>query len=292
MNLRVEGSEIDLHEVGGVTIHVVKNRALERLLFNRNLLGKEFRDACFEASTCFVRHLADEYEVSDTAELLVLSKGLVYQLSSAVSQETGSDIPTNLIATSRIVVAGHSAKVSVTYSQLEAPARTLLIGDTVASGATIVESLKVYLAKYELERVYVLSYAGTGVGAQRIARFCRQHSVECVFLYGLAVFGLGDNGFDLSFLHPDTIADAEHKERARAQFGGHPVSAVGWDFGSQAMAPRKYRQLCWIEAELWGLHGADCFTVATKPPDLSDLMHEWPAYAHRYAVPARCRPMP
>ncbi|GAB1820030.1 hypothetical protein [Herbidospora sp. RD11066] len=283
MILQVEGSEAELHEIEGVKIYVVRNRPLEQMLFDRNLIGSDFRETCLESSRFFVRHLEDEFAAGDAAELIILSKGLVYQLSQAVSQELGFNLPTNLVATSRVDVSGDSAKISVAYSQMESPARTLLIGDTVASGGTIIEAIRTYLERHDLERLYVLSYAGAGIGAQRIARFCAENAIECTFLFGLGIFGLGDNGFDLSFLHPDTVASTKYKEDAHIQFSGKPASAVGWDFGSQAMAPEKYRHLCWIEAEVWGLQGAACFAVATKPPHLNDLMHERPAYARRYS---------
>jgi len=279
MILQSEASTAELHEVDGVRIYVVHNKGLERLLFDRNLVGAGFRSACLTSSRHFIRHFADECDVERTAELVILSKGLLYQLAEAVSQETGCNLPTNLIATSRVAVSGDSARVVITYSQLEAPADTLIIGDTVASGATIVESLSAYKEEHALKRLYVLSYAGGRVGALRIAEFCRSNSIACTFLYGLAIFGLGDNGFDLSFLHPDTIAREDYKERARAQFSGRAVSAVGWDFGCQAMAPSKYKHLCWIEASMWGLRGEKCFEVAEKPSDLNELSHEKPAYA-------------
>lgn len=54
---------------------------------------------------------------------------------------------------------------------------------------------------------------------------------------------------------------------------------MGWDFGSQVMAPRKYRRLCWVEAEVWGLHGSDCLAVAERPENWAELAHERAAYA-------------
>jgi hypothetical protein len=279
MILQIEGSTAELHKVDGATIYIVHNESLEGLLFDRNLTGTGFRSACLSSSRYFIRHLADEYDVGCIAELVILSKGLLYQLSEAAPQEIGHNLPTNLIATSRVAVSGDSAKVIITYSQLEAPADTLIIGDTVASGATIIESLGAYKEKYSLQRLYILSYAGSKVGALRIAEFCRSNSIACTFLYGLAIFGLGDNGFDLSFLHPDTITREGYRNRARIQFSGHEASAVGWDFGSQAMAPTKYRHLCWIEASVWGLLDKECFEVAEEPLDLSELSHEKPAYA-------------
>jgi hypothetical protein len=264
----------------GPRLYLVHNDPLEELLFDRNLVGAGFRRACLRSSRCFIAHLADELSPDETAELVILSKGLTYQLAEAVSAETGHNLPTNLIATSRTAVAHDTARIEVPYCCFEAPAETLLIGDTVASGETIITALRRFLDVHPLRRVFVISYAGTLVGATRIAEFCADRGIEATFLYGLAAFGLGDNGFDLSFLHPETVTRPGYAARAREQFSGRPVSAVGWDFGSQSMAPRKYRHLTWVESQVWGLTGAECLKVAEAPDDWSDLVHERAAYEH------------
>ncbi|MFI0355145.1 hypothetical protein [Actinomadura sp. 9N407] len=257
---------------------LVHNTALEELLFDRNLTGVAFRDACLRSSRHFIAHLADEYRPADTAELIILSKGLVYQLASAVAAETGHNLPANMIATSRAAVSAQQARVEVPYEQFDAPADVLLIGDTVASGATIVTALRHFLDAHPLSQVYVVSYAGTLLGAGRIAEFCAERQVGVTFLYGLAAFGLGDNGFDLSFLHPGTVTSDRYVDRAQRQFSGKPVSAVGWDFGSQSMAPAKYRRLCWVEAELWDLHESDGLALTERPGDWAELVHERAAF--------------
>ncbi|MGI5420349.1 hypothetical protein [Actinomadura luteofluorescens] len=266
--------------VGGVAprIHIVHNAALEDLLFDRGLTGVGFRRACLRCTRHFVAHLADELPPDDTAELVILSKGLVYQLAEAMTAETGRNLPANLVATSREAVSQDSARIDVPYACLEAPAGTLIIGDTVASGATIVAALNRYLEIHPVRRVFVVSYAGTLIGATRIADFCSARGIDTAFLYGLAAFGLGANGFDLSFLHPETITRARYVRRARELFRGKAVSAVGWDFGSQCMAPRKYRHLGWVEAELWNLTTSDAFAFAEEPADWTELAHERPAY--------------
>lgn len=265
---------------GDPRLYLVHNTALEALLFDRNLTGVAFRRACLRSTRHFIAHLADEYRSAETSELMILGKGLTYQLAEAVAAETGHNLPTNMIATSRTAVANGSARVEVPYVCFEAPAPTLIIGDTVASGATIVTALRRFLEAHPLRRVYVLSYAGTLLGATRITKLCAEHGVEPTFLYGLAAFGLGANGFDLSFLHPDTITRDSYIKRARKQFSGKAVSAVGWDFGSQCMSPRKYQELCWVEAETWGLNASDCLAVATEPEDWTSLAHERAAYEH------------
>jgi hypothetical protein len=266
--------------INGSGVYVVRNAALEELLFDRNLTGVEFRRTCLRCSRHFIAHIVDELAPDDTAELMILSKGLVYQLGEAMAAEAGRNLPTNMIATSRAAVTQDAAHIEVPYVCFEAPADTLIIGDTVASGATIVAAVRRYVDTRPLRRLYVLSFAGTHVGASRIAEFCSERGVQTTFLYGLAAFGLGDNAFDLSFLHPDTVTRADYVQRAKELFYGKAVSAVGWDFGSQSMAPRKYRHLAWVEAEAWGLGDTDCFKVVERPVDLSQLTHERAAYEH------------
>lgn len=269
-------------------LYVVHNAALERLLFDRNLIGVPFRRGCLAASRLFVRHVSDELDFSgDVSELVILSKGLVYQLGAAVGAETGANLPVNLIATTRVQVAETDARVEVRYTCLDAGGSTLLIGDTVASGATIVRAIDEYRRFHDVQRVFVFAYAGTVIGARRILVFCRSIGVEATVLLGLAGFGLGANGFDLSFLHPQTVTRQGYRTRAEAMFGQRQVSAVGWDFGAQSMAPEKYRRLCWVEAYASGLTGDPAFAVADEPDSIRDLERERAAFPP--AIAARLR---
>ena len=267
----------DISEASGVRgLNLVHNRPLEQLLFDRNLMGVDFRSACLEASRFFVAHIANE--ISAASELVILSKGLMYQLAEAARLECQLNLPMNLIATSRQAVTSQDAMVDVAYSRFDAGGETLLIGDTVASGATIVAALAKYCSEHELKRLYVFSYAGALVGAARVSEYCRDHDIELTMLFGLAAFGLGSNGFDLSFLHPQSMARQEYIARARRQFEGHPVSAVGWDFGAQSMSPEKYRELCWVEAKMWGLEGSQCLAEVSRPVSFANIRSESGAY--------------
>jgi hypothetical protein len=145
------------------------------------------------------------------------------------------------------------------------PAETLIVGDTVASGTTLCTALELYVQQQRLRRLYVFTIAGSAVGGKRLAAFCRSQGIDLTLVYGLAAFGLAPNGFDLSFLHPETKSRPEYRQRAAEAFRGRPVSSVGWDFGSQAQAILKYRMLCWIEAEYWGLQDDDVFAMKLRP---------------------------
>ncbi|WP_028707514.1 hypothetical protein [Propionicicella superfundia] len=209
---------------------------------------------------------------------MLLSKGLLYQLQAALVSEFDFTIPVNLMATSRVAAGAESSRVVVSYSQVDAGGSSLVIADTVASGSTVLAALEEYRRSNVVDSLMVLSFAGSAVGARKIDRYCQAEGIECKFVYGLAAFGLAPNGFDLSFLHPDTVTSARYVERASALFGGVPVSAVGWDFGSQAMAPEKYGALCWLEAEYWGMHGHPEFRLERRPEDFRIVEKEHSAF--------------
>jgi len=63
--------------------------------------------------------------------------------------------------------------------------------------------------------------------------------VRLTLVFGVAAFGLADNGTDLPFLHPDTRTAPRHLERARAVYGGQPVCAIG-DWGERGEDPAAY----------------------------------------------------
>ena len=229
----------------------------------------------------FGAELSNEEEV---AELMLLSKGAQYRLGEAIENALGYRVQTNFLAASRKMIAENEVKVGIDYASLDAPARTVVIGDTVASGETVCTALDYYLNYHCLERVLLFSLAGSRTGAVRIGKFCAERGIELTIVYGLAAFGLASNGFDLSFLHPDTICDEKYKLQAAEVFKQLPISAVGWDFGSQVQAVEKYRALCWVEARYWGLEESDLFAVAKQPTHAFQIEREHPAYKDRFPV--------
>src|SRR5438876_126143 len=234
-------------EIPGIdSAFIISNPQLESLLFNRNLIGLEFTRACEGASVAFLRHFRPEIEHLDKglAELLLLSKGLYYWMHNAFAQVFERNLEINFAATRRAEVFNDSARIEIPYFNFDSTVENLIIGDTIASGATICSALSLYLQHSHLERVFLFTIAGSIVGGQAIAELCSSKGIDLILAYGLAAFGLGSNGFDLSFLHPATITDEKHRARARIVYEGKPVSAVGWDFGTQAQAIRKYKMLC------------------------------------------------
>lgn len=260
--------------------YIMENLPLEAILFNRNLVGLEFTQACEYASRYFLEHFAPELRGQNNrvAELMILSKGMYYWFHNAFAEVYQENLPINFVATNRVEVRGDSVGVKISYWNFDAPAQSLIIGDTIASGETVCAALRAYLEASELRDVYIFTIAGSRKGFLRIAEFCKQHEIRLHVVFGLAAFGVGENGFDLSFLHPDTITRAEYRDRAVEIHQGIPLSAVGWDFGSQAQAPQKYRILSWLEAQKWGIEGRGILREAEQPSSLALVQKEEAAF--------------
>lgn len=261
---------------------IIENSALERLLFNRNLVGLDFTKACEESSIAFLQHFASEIRplIGNLAEYMLLSKGLYYWMHNAFSKVFVENLQVNFAATSRVEVTETNTSIEIPYFNFDCPANNLIIADTIASGATICAALAKYLEHHSIHNIFIFSIAGSVVGGQNIAAFCRLNKISLTVVYGLAAFGLAENGFDLSFLHPETITSVKYINKAREVFHNKPVSAVGWDFGSQAQAIYKYKMLCWLEAEKWGLQDTDVFMMKEPPTDLDLIKKEYSAFSH------------
>ena len=290
--LRCSNSQLDkISSEGLPDAYIMTNLPLERILFDRCLIGLGFSEACQQASEAFVEHFRDEFEAlsDDIAELVILSKGLYYWMHNAVAVRLRRNLEANFIVTKRSSVSGRAVTIDVPYCDFSAPAHNLIIADTIASGATMIAVLRHYFAFCPLRRVFMFSIAGSIEGGRSVAGFCRDHGIEFTLVYGLAAFGLAANGFDLSFLHPDTVClKEEYIDRARQVYEGNAVSAVGWDFGSQAQALHKYRMLCWIEAEYWGLQNSELFAVKEAVTDRRLVEKERAAYVQRVMLPDKC----
>lgn len=281
----LSGSQLSYANVDGVAnSFIMRNPALESILFNRNVVGLPFAQACEDATTSFLLHLQPELSalVDQVAEMVILTKGTYYWMHHAYARAFGSNLQANYVDTNRVEASESGVRVAIRHSNLDAPAASLIIGDTIASGATICAALAHYLERHRLERVFLFSVAGSKTGGQAVADFCRANAIDLYLVYGLAAFGLAANGFDLSFLDPETITTADYIERARSVFHGKPVSSVGWDFGSQVQAIRKYRMLCWIEARYWGLEDTDVFQLTEPPVDPALVQKERGAFSNRF----------
>ena len=220
------GELIDLSERTGVkNLFVAQDHSLEQLLFDRTVVGSEFAKHCLDGSRFLIGCIDRAWLARPTtAELVLLSKGLAYQMSTAALLEVGVALPINLVATRRVDASSEDALIEIPYHRFDAGGSDLVIADTVASGASICRALDEYRLDHPVETITVLSFAGSLMGARRIERYCDAEGISACFVFALAAFGLADNGFDLSFLHAHNRGPCVRRAGRSAVWGPASVS--------------------------------------------------------------------
>ena len=232
--------------------YILESRPVERLLFGRELVGQEFAHECLLASIDFCRLLAAPLDTDDVAELLILNGGRYYGLASAYSQVFGRPLPVNEVKATRRRGPDGTWAADISYRRYAHRSGTLLIGDTVATGVSAQMAMEDFFAYHLPREVVFFTICGGIPGGRVIAQTCTRHGVGLTLVFGVAAFGLAENGTDLPFLHPDTVTDPRYLARAEAVYGGKPVCAIG-DWGERGADPATYLAT-WAETKrAWGL---------------------------------------
>lgn len=243
--------------------YILESPALEAFLFDRTIVGIPLLDAARDATAHWLAALRDLElldPAGDVAGLTILTGGLYYGLQPAYQAVFGALLPENFIGVRRHLDERRRWFADQHYQSFEAPARTVLIGDTVASGVSVCQGLRTFAqwaASLGLEQVHFFSACGSRIGGQRIRVACAELGLRCTFTHGLAAFGLAAQGWqlpetDLPWLHPDTLTHPRYLERARVAFQDRPVCAIG-DWGLRCKNPRAYLEEWRAEAAFWGL---------------------------------------
>ena len=140
------------------SIYIMENKYTEEIVLNRGLIGLEFANACYNGSKLFISHFADELnDIDDIAELMLLSKGFYYRLFDAYTDVLKKNLQINFLATKR-VMNENIANIEVRYSDISAKASTLIIGDTIATGNSIVAALEHYEKTCKIKRLFIFSF--------------------------------------------------------------------------------------------------------------------------------------
>ncbi len=219
--------------------YIMEDGAVERVLFGRELVGAEFARVCLEASTDFCRLLAPRLDVPDIAELLILNGGRYYGLATAYERVFGRSLPVDELKATRRQSHDSAWAADISYRRYAHKLHTLLVGDTVATGVSARVALEDYFTYHTPAELIFFSICGAITGARLIAAICAERDVRLTLVFGLAAFGLADNGTDLPFLHPDTRTAPRYLERARAVYGDQPICAIG-DWGERGEDPAAY----------------------------------------------------
>jgi hypothetical protein len=243
--------------------YILESPALESYLFDRTVVGIPLLNAAREATVHWLAALRDNKLLTpdeNVASLTILTGGLYYGLQPAWQTVFGSLLPENFIGIKRHLNKRNQWFADYHYVSFEAPCETILVGDTVASGASVSQGIRAFAdwaIPRGLKQVHFFSECGSRVGGKRILETCEKLGLDASFTHGLAAFGMSERGWqlpdtDLPWLHPDTLTQPHYHRRAEIAFQGKPVCAIG-DWGMRCKNPKAYLHEWRKEAAYWKL---------------------------------------
>ncbi len=206
--------------------YILEHQAFRDVLYNPHLVAKVLQERMKKASViaskaiCEIALKNKNIKKADLCELVFLSGGLFYELNHGFAQTLEVSLPQCFLGISRHKIQNTQGDflAKVGYENFESLPNnsTILIGDTLASGATIKEGI-LQLSKYatqndkKIDRIIFFSLASPLRGIRNFYEACEniseQHDgIEIYFFGAQQIFHLMPDGTDLRFVGKDSIA--------------------------------------------------------------------------------------
>ncbi|MBD3398589.1 hypothetical protein GF412_05095 [Candidatus Micrarchaeota archaeon] len=265
--IREEGkkSRYALHKVGEEGLpsntYIFNSPYSREILYSPHLAGISLQRAMERVSPIFVE-IATEKALKgekrrDVAELILLAGGLYYFLAKGFRDVHGYSIPQCFLGVKRKRVEGTEGDfVAVSrYENFESlpEEACIIIGDTIATGSTLVESLgkleNIIEAKGgRLKKLVVCSLACASAGARKLGELEKKikeknPEFELCLIVAEGLFHLMPDGTDMRFLHPDSILPESTREYTIEKYGeylGKRMKCAVFDWGTRCKNPAQH----------------------------------------------------
>jgi hypothetical protein len=233
----------------------------QEILYNPHLAGIGLQRAMERVSPIFVE-IATEKALrgekrKDVVELILLAGGLYYFLAKGFRDVHGYSIPQCFLGVKRQRVEGTEGDfIAVSkYENFESLPKNacIIIGDTIATGSTLVESLGKLESIMEAEgaklnKLVVCSLACASAGARKLAELekrikKRNPEFELCLVAAEGLFHLMPDGTDMRFLHPDSIMPGATREYTLERYGkflGKEMKCAVFDWGTRCKNPAQH----------------------------------------------------
>lgn len=230
--------------------YIIESDSALKILLEPWIVGARLASLARSSSVDFLRTafaVSQEFRASNLeniTEVVPLAGALYYNVAEAFEQVFGETPSTCFIGAKRHLTPSGWV-TSLAYENFEAiPARpVILIGDTIATGGTIVRIIESVLDHaQDAQAVIVYAIAGGVRGAVRLKALADQLDVPFYLFYSDAAFGVEANGTDMPWLHPGTICSPEVRSKALDAYGpelGRRWCSV-WDWGDRAKNPVRH----------------------------------------------------
>lgn len=254
--------------------HILCAKSTRDVLYSPHVAGKPLQDMMEKNGELFATILSKKVlqkeKRQNTCELVFLSGGLFYYLSHGFKRAHSFAIPQCFIGIQRQRVEGREGDFRAIsgYENFEAlpDDANVIIGDTVATGSTLVKGVQLLLDAAEakgtaLRSINAITLAGSFAGAKKLAMLAKKHiapqhpGCRVSFFACEALFHLMPDGTDLRFLMPGTIMPEESRKEAVSRYGeclGKSMKCAVFDWGTRCKNPvEHYKEfLKYCEEEL------------------------------------------
>ena len=240
---------------------IISSEAGSGILFRPYLAGRELQDRMEGMAAIFMdavgRQVLGGKKKSNVTELIFLAGGLYYQLNHGFKKKFGAAIPQCFLGIKRQRVEGSEGAFTAvaTYENFESlpDNATVIIGDTIATGATLQKGIYHLLDSFEergykLENLVVCSLACSVNGARLMKKIERRVKRDFpqakVWLFvAEELFHLMPDGTDLRFLYDDAVMPEETRKRVLEAYGEHlgkEMRCAVFDWGTRCKNPIKH----------------------------------------------------
>jgi hypothetical protein len=248
--------------------------AASDILYNPQMAGKRLQDRMEKVAEAFVDAAGDlaldGKTLSQITEVVFLSGGLFYQLNHGFKKRYGQALPQCFLGIKRQRVEGSEGGFTAvsTYENFESlpDKATVIIGDTIATGATLQKGIQYVLdgfaeRGYSIENLVVCSLACSTDGAMILkgieSRMQRDFpGAKAILIVAEEFFHLMPDGTDLRFLYPDAVMPDETRKRIADRYGeylGKEMKCAVFDWGTRCKNPiAHYREFLSFAKDMKG----------------------------------------
>ncbi len=241
--------------------YVVCAEESRAILYSPHIAGKELQERMERLSKIYIK-IANEKVLKGTqranlAEFILLSGGLYYSLARGFREVNGFTLPQCFLGIKRQRVEGsegHFTAVS-TYENFESLPQnaTILVGDTIATGATLTRAIADLERAAEekdgkIEKMAIFSLACSSDAAHKLRKMEekmreKNKNFKLTLIVSEQLFQLMPDGTDLRFLADGAEMPEETKNYTLEKYGdflGKEMKCAVFDWGTRCKNPLRH----------------------------------------------------
>lgn len=241
--------------------YIIRSEPSQTILYNPYIAGKKLQDLTEKTAKimidAIVKTALTDVKLDNICELIFLAGGLYYNLNSGFKSITNEALPQCFIGIKRQRVEGKEGNFTAvaTYENFESlpDNATVIIGDTIATGATLQKGINILIdaveeRNYKIKNLIVCTLAGSVTGGEKLKEIETKLKKEFpgfnLYFYACEqLFHLMPDGTDLRFLVNGAVMPEETRTKTIETYGerlGNEMKCAVFDWGTRCKNPKRH----------------------------------------------------